>query len=1636
MLWVRNCFYICLLLSNIGLLAQTNAVDEFRFIENKGQWYPEALFLSPIPNGSITLQKNGILYYLYDVDKESELLRLQHDGEYEQDSIQAHRFFVSFVNPNDQVSLEGLHPHIEERNFLKGKDPNKWTQHVKAYENVYYHNIYKGIDFKMIEKDKKVKYEFIIHPGSKPKTIALDYEGVSSIYILNEQLIIQTALGNIIEEKPFAYQQIGDQRKKIDCKYVLEGNRLTYKLGKYNRSLPLIIDPRLIFSTSSGSLVDNWGNTACFDERGNLYTGGTVFLTSSGTFGTPNPTGFPTTFGAFQTSFQGGDTDMGVMKFDSSGNFLIYSTYIGGSDAEIPTSTVVNANNELYILGTTGSDDFPVTPGAYDTQFEGSTPEIIWEVNGIPVGTGSTFNSTTLSDSDQVRAVLNSAYSCATNKTTVSNVITMKQAPDPEVTIEASSSLICPGDIVNFTASVKNGTAPSYQWLLNNTPIGIDSIGFILATPSVGDTIQVIVTDVSCSFPSSTDTSNMIILQDGTGVLPAITIQSDHLPLCTGDDYTFSVSSGPIGTGYNYLWRVNGIAQGVGTTFIPPGPLANNDIIMLDVSPLAGLGCLAGTGTYSSNPLQVNNGSTVVPTVTIEPRPYSECDANITLVARGTHSGNNASYTFFVNGFSFNSTDSVITINRQYSDAFPITARQISNLGCAAPSIVFSAGFQSNAPSTTPSTISITSSTDTICSNENVSFTANTVNASSQNYIPVGGYQFRNGTDIVIIHLSADGSTILNSTYVGGRGNDGVIETHSALTNNYGDQLRGDINLDSLGNVYVSSTSNSNDFPTINAFQPIYGGGQSDAVVFKMNPNLSALIFSSYMGGTSADASFSVQINDASEVYIGGGTISSDFPTSGGALHPSPLGDVDGFVAHIDASGNTLINSSLVGTNQFDQVYFVQLDTNRNVYLLGQTKGNYPVQSVKYSNPNSGLFLHKLSPDLSTTEYSTVLGDLNSGDPIIPNISPTAFLVNECENIFISGWGGDVNQETIAFPGQIINIPVYNGGNTLNMPITPNAFQTTTDGSDFYLMVLLKDADSLIYSTYFGGATSAEHVDGGTSRFDFRGIVYQSVCSGCGGNQDFPTSPDDFNQATYPKRNESSNCNNGVFKFDLATLEAAFDHDEACEPNTIIFANNSLGGVDFTWDFGDGESAFTRLADTVRHTYEFPGTYTVVLIATDLTTCVGRDTATKVIVVPELFSADTFSLDLCEGDTPTLALTTNDPAFTYSWSPTTGLSNPTIFNPVFNGTMSEKYLITVTDTNGCVKVDTFDIEVRPILTASFISLDSCVFQKVTLVNTSQNGVSYTWDFGDGQILETTNADSDTLEHIYAAIGTYTINLTARNDSSCNKQDIATSITATIFDSVGVIGDTTICRFETAPIHIVTGVNPQWEAGQGIACLTCTSVNVQPLTTTTYYAEVTEGGCIGRDSVTVSIFPDSIPQAIILAEVPRCYSDTVKFESEIENNDCLCCEPISSWLWDFGDGTTSIEENPKHLYTSGNTFMVTLEIIARDTVNTSFPVTVFDTDSCLKNIYIPNAFTPNDDNTNDILFVRAINIIQLEFHLYNRWGEEVFETHNKNIGWDGIYKGTKMSPQVFSYTCKATFWDGEPFYQEGNVTLLE
>lgn len=459
--------------------------------------------------------------------------------------------------------------------------------------------------------------------------------------------------------------------------------------------------------------------------------------------------------------------------------------------------------------------------------------------------------------------------------------------------------------------------------------------------------------------------------------------------------------------------------------------------------------------------------------------------------------------------------------------------------------------------------------------------------------------QHKGDYDIFINKLSSNGSTLLGGTFIGGNDADGfqTENPYTALVYNYADNYRGDITTDDEGNVYIATCTRSTNFPTTSGALQSKPKGETDAAILCLNNTLTQLKWATLLGGAEDDAAYSIKVDDSAHVYIGGGSlISNNFPMNGSGYKSTPIGDIDGFVARFHKNTGTYQVGTYWGTSAYDQIYFIDLDINNKVYFTGQSEGVIPRTAGTYGKNNTSQFIGRFSNDLKSLEFITTFGNRTNG---IPELSPSAFMVDNCYNIYFSGWGS--------------NIGVGNAGTTGGLPITSDAHQKTTDNNDFYLIVLGKDAKTLKYASYFGGNLSDDHVDGGTSRFDNRGIIYQSVCASCPnsppGLNDFPTSPS--NVAF--KNNVSVRCSNASFKLDFRlgySIDAVFaaQPEVICLNNGIQFQPLRRYNATYLWEFGDGDTSHTF---NPSHLYKDTGTYMVKLTVTDSNSCNATATYSK-----------------------------------------------------------------------------------------------------------------------------------------------------------------------------------------------------------------------------------------------------------------------------------------------------------------------------------------------------------------------------------------------------------------------------------------
>ncbi len=681
-------------------------------------------------------------------------------------------------------------------------------------------------------------------------------------------------------------------------------------------------------------------------------------------------------------------------------------------------------------------------------------------------------------------------------------------------------------------------------------------------------------------------------------------------------------------------------------------------------------------------------------------------------------------------------------------------------------------------------------------------------------------------TDIYIARFNNNGTQLKAATYLGGNNTDGL--NGGSLSPNYGDANRGEVLTAANGNIYIASSSRSPDFPvTATAMQSSLGGGQ-DGVVCRLDSNLSTLYYSTYIGGLGEDAAFSLVLNSTGEVAICGGTTSSNFPTTTGALHTTNQGGTDGFVSIINMTSG-LARSTYLGTNLYDHAFKIQIDPLDDIFVMGQTVGAYPVSTGVFSVPNGDIFISKLNPTLSTMMLSTRMGN-----PVVGTSAgfvPTAFMHDNCGNTYLSGFGAGTNS-----------------------PLSPNAYQTAP--GSFWLGALGPGFTNLLYGTFFG--PQGTHVDGGTSRFDPQGIIYHSACTA---NSAFPTTPG----AAFPvKLNQAWDIASYKFNMEVGEVMAAFAlannaRDTGCAPYEVTFDNNSAGATNYLWDFGDGDSS-TAFSPT--HTFA-EGTYTITLVASRANGCNLADTATMNIFVkhtdkPLLSLSDTFLCDPVPIDI--LAKVSNlTAAMSFRWEPVSAImTNPNRAGVTVNPALSTTYTVFVGNAaiGDCVDtaVGTVTISLFDYSNMKALPLDTTICPRDTILLRAYGGTKYLW------------SPDVTIEDIRTAFTTVwpekntNYKVLIANDSGCKiERTVAIKMLPPVVIDAGE--DQDIKLGESTQLDGRAGGTFVWTPAGSVYPDNILNPVVAPEKTTTYYFTViSTDGCLATDSVTIHVTNAFLPNA--------------------------------------------------------------------------------------------------------------------------------------------------------------------------------
>lgn len=483
-----------------------------------------------------------------------------------------------------------------------------------------------------------------------------------------------------------------------------------------------------------------------------------------------------------------------------------------------------------------------------------------------------------------------------------------------------------------------------------------------------------------------------------------------------------------------------------------------------------------------------------------------------------------------------------------------------------------------------------------------------------------------------------------------------------------------------------------------------------------------------------------------------------------------------------------------------------------------------------------------------------------------------------------------------------------------------------------------------------------------------------------------------------------------------------------CGNNSVQFTNTSIGSASYWWDFGTGNTGDTSIIANPVFTFPDTGLYNVTLVATSTFSSSCKDTIVKTVrIYPEYDAEFNYVTELCNYnvsffDTSTLL---SGPPVAWNWNFDDG-STSALDDPVHTFPGPGNYNVTLISTSagGCKDSITHLIELDSVLT-----INNTSFENVLCFNdcngsasvTSLGGLqphTYLWSDSSGQTSATA---------INLCAGNYTVTITDAqgctqgvNFTITQPAPIAvTDFTTEAYCNGACIGTSLITATGGTPLYSVVWNNPD----------SSTTFYINDLCEGTYTYTVTDvNGCTFTDSVVV-IYSDFIPSVVATVDEDTIYQGATTFVHATNNF-----------------GYTHNWTPPEGLVSP---FAATS--IAGPLQTTTYYVQIADSNGCTNidsvtiwvriaicgepEIFIPNAFTPDNDGVNDVLFVRGNSINKLFMTIYDRWGQQVFTAEDLKQGWDGTFKGKEAGAGVYVYYVEATCFGGFSFFKKGNITLM-
>jgi len=989
-----------------AVIEQAESLLRSQFMENRGQvGNNEVLLYGNIPGGMIGFAVSKVLVWL--------------DGA-------PNCITFSFVDSTATIpTFSNIASH--RTNYFLG-DRGTYTD-VKSFNEVVYSELWPGIDLIYRATPSGAKYEYHVSANVNPDKIIVNVDNFDELVVEDKILLATISDIQFHDSGLIAYQdglEVNANFKQIGS------DNFGFNLGTYDTSQPLIIDP-LIYSTyvggssNDGSTPDSTQFGMAADSSGNVYVCG---VTQSSDFPMVN---------AYDSTFigPGGTYDSFVFKLNSTGNGLEYSTFIAGNDHDVARAIAVDSSGNAYITGFTESDDFPIL-NAYDSTYNFGRDPFVLKLNSTGNGliystyvAGSAFYESAFDILvDDLGYAYVTGYTESSNFPRVNAYDSTHNGGEDCFLFKLSPN----GDSLEFSTFYGGGGDDFARGIAVDTEYNIYLTGYtqssnlpmqnsLNSTHGGGNDCFV------AKFDSSASSLLFATFVGGSGDSEGWGIDVDSLNQTYVSGITTS-SNFPTYNGYDmthnggqdsFVFMLNSTGNGlVYSTFV--GGTGNERGGSLAVD---SVGAVYVTGYTSSDTFPLVNPSHTV---------YSNVDG---FVFKLDPTGQNLLYSTYMGGDSWDyayqiiidSSGNAFVAGNTYSSNFPTTNAYDDTSNGASDVFVFKLPDMGDSDSDQlPDYYEVLNGTNRYDPDSDDDSLSDFVEVTIYNSDPL------NASDPAWIeHIGY-------STYIGGSSQESPL----------------DIVVDSQGNAYVTGSTISTDFPTMNGIDETYNG--NDIFLMKIGPHGEQLLWSTYIGGSSYDYINAIAVDNFDNVYLTGSTLSSDFPTVNAYMDTYTYRD--GFVMKINSAGDTLLYSTFIaGTNE-DYPQDIVVDAAGNAYVTGFTySSSFPTLHAYdyiHNGVNDG-FIFKLNSAGNGLIFSTFLGG-NDAD------HPMAIAIDTSNNVYIFG-------ET----------------DSLDFPLK-NPLDDYNNGHDLFISKLNSTGNGLEFSTYFGGNENSEMAAG--IKVDSNGDVY------------------------------------------------------------------------------------------------------------------------------------------------------------------------------------------------------------------------------------------------------------------------------------------------------------------------------------------------------------------------------------------------------------------------------------------------------------------------------------------------------------------------------------------------------------------